>query len=114
MAVRLRWGRGQLTSFTTIKRSYCRSDASQLADGFWRVASAAVIVVFFAFQQGVTLAGRFKVSSSTALVAAFIVFGISERVRAVWLLKLCQGVANGTKSKFLYLVPRSMESNAAL
>jgi hypothetical protein len=32
----------------------------------------------------------------------------------VRLLKLCQGVANGTKSKFLYLVPRSMESNAAL
>jgi hypothetical protein len=26
----------------------------------------------------------------------------------VWLLKLCQGVANGTKSKFLYLVPRSI------
>jgi uncharacterized membrane protein len=91
-----------------------------LASGVF--ASAAVIVAFFAFQQGATLAGsghsfqgiKFYCLGAT-LVAAFIVFGISIREsEQCGYLSFAKSCPNQWNEIELPLVVRSVESNAAL
>jgi uncharacterized membrane protein len=119
MAVRRRWAahvvhdNQALIAVQTLRNS-------QLASGVF--ASAAVIVAFFAFQQGATLAGsghsfqgiKFYCLGAT-LVAAFIVFGISIREsEQCGYLSFAKALPKEWNEIEVPLVPRSMESNAAL
>jgi uncharacterized membrane protein len=110
-----------MLSMITRRSSLFRRFAnSQLASGVF--ASAAVIVAFFAFQQGATLASsgqsfqgvKFYCLGAT-LVAAFIVFGISIREsEQCGYLSFAKALPKEWNEIEVPLVPRSMESNAAL
>jgi uncharacterized membrane protein len=119
MAVRRRWAahvvhdNQALIAVQTLRNS-------QLASGVF--ASAAVIVAFFALQQGATLASsgqsfqgvKFYCLGAT-LVAAFIVFGISIREsEQCGYLSFAKALPKEWNEIEVPLVPRSMESNAAL